>query len=267
MAKRNRDLLGEIEQAALDESVPVTTALRKCLALGGHAGSAELREWASRELHGYIGHEKELPDYRRIRSPLLMDGIDGGFVVRGRMVSIIDLPEVAREDISDELELTHPIGKIEGMGRQAEARGGSLQMGPAAAAELAAMMTHEIRRMQVERVYWSVSAADFRGVVDGVRTALTELVAEMRAGTGPGAQAPPAEVASQAVQIAVYGDKNRITLNAPIAGEGGTAIALTEPAEAEQSGFWTTFRRIGAAIVGLATVAGAIAAIWALHPF
>ena len=196
-----------------------------------------------------------------------MDGIDGGFVVRGRMVSIIDLPEVAREDISDELELTHPIGKIEGMGRQAEARGGSLQMGPAAAAELAAMMTHEIRRMQVERVYWSVSAADFRGVVNGVRTALTELVAEMRAGTGPGAQAPPAEVASQAVQIAVYGDKNRITLNAPIAGEGGTAIALTEPAEAEQSGFWTTFRRIGAAIVGLATVAGAIAAIWALHPF
>jgi hypothetical protein len=35
-------------------------------------------------------------------------------------------------------------------------------MGPAAAAELAAMMTHEIRRMRVERVYWSVSAADFR---------------------------------------------------------------------------------------------------------
>jgi hypothetical protein len=75
VAKRNCDLLGEIEQAALDESVPVATALRKCLALGGHAGSAELREWASRELHGYLGHEKELPDYRRIRSPLLMDGI------------------------------------------------------------------------------------------------------------------------------------------------------------------------------------------------
>ena len=33
MAKRNRDLLDEIEQAALDESVPITRALLKCLSL------------------------------------------------------------------------------------------------------------------------------------------------------------------------------------------------------------------------------------------
>lgn len=103
-------------------------------------------------------------------------------------------------------------------------------------------------------------------MVDGVRTALTELVAEMRAGTGPGVQAPPAEVASQAVQIAVYGDKNRITLNAAVTGDGGTAIASHQVGEEAQSGFWTA-RHIGAIVVGVATVIGAVAAVLALHPF
>jgi hypothetical protein len=44
MAKRSRDLLDEIEQAVLNESTPITKAPLKCVSLGGHAGSAELRE-------------------------------------------------------------------------------------------------------------------------------------------------------------------------------------------------------------------------------
>ena len=44
MAKRSLDLLDEIEQASLNESTPITKALPKCVSLGGHAGSAELRE-------------------------------------------------------------------------------------------------------------------------------------------------------------------------------------------------------------------------------
>jgi hypothetical protein len=36
--------------------------------------------------------------------------------------------------------------------------------------------------------------------------------------------------------------------------------------EPEQPGFWTTPRRIGAAIVGLAAIVTAVAAILALHP-
>ena len=53
VARRDSDLLAEIERDVLDESKSVAAALRKCLALGGQAKSAELRDWASRELHGY----------------------------------------------------------------------------------------------------------------------------------------------------------------------------------------------------------------------
>lgn len=263
MVKRSDDLLARIERDVLDESKPIALALQKCLSLGGHANSAELREWASRELHGYTGHEEALPDYRRLHVPLLMDGFVPGGSFRHKQVSVIDLPEEAREVIGDELSLTFGIGRIESLIRRAESRG-AVMMTPPAAAELALMMTHEVGRYHVEQVYWSVTADALHGVVDAVRITLTELVAEMRAGTAAGQEAPSPEVATQAVQFAVYGKGHRITV--ATAGEGGTAVAAPQVGEGEEPGFWTTSRRVWAALVGLATIIGAIAAVWALHP-
>ena len=108
-----------------------------------------------------------------------------------------------------------------------------------------------------------MSAAVLSGVVDVIRTTLTELVAEMRAGMTEGEAAPTPEVAGQALQFVVYGKGHRITVAA--AGEGGTAIATSGGSEPEESRFWT-WRRIGALLVGLATIAGAIAAILTLLP-
>ena len=263
MARRNSDLLAEIERDVLDESKSVAAALRKCLALGGLAKSAELRDWAARELRGYPD-EAPLPDYRKIRTPLLMDGFTGGGIFRGRQVSVIDLPEEARGVVGDELPLTFGAGKIEALIRQAEDRGEPIELGPPAAAELALMMTHEVGRYQVERVYWSAGTGVLCGVIDAIRTTLTELVAEIRAGTAGEDGAPSPEVVGQAVQFAVYGKGNRVTFAA--AGPGGTAITIAGSEEPEESRFWT-WPRVGAVIVGLATIAGAVAAILALHPF
>lgn len=261
VARRDNDLLSEIERDVLDESKSVASALRKCLALGGQAKSAELRDWASRELHGYPD-EVPLPDYRKIRTPLLMDGFTGGGIFRGKQASVIDLPQEARDVVGD--QLTFGAGKIDGLIRQADERGGPIELGPPGAAELALMMTHEVGRYQVERVYWSVGTGVLRGVVDAIRTALTELVAEIRAGMAGGDVTPSPDVVGQAVQFAVYGKGNRITV--ATAGPGGTATATSSSEEPEESRFWT-WRRAGAITVGLATIAGAVAAILALHPF
>ena len=43
----SKDLIAEIEGDALDDHVPVATALRKCVVLGGRSGSEELRDWAT----------------------------------------------------------------------------------------------------------------------------------------------------------------------------------------------------------------------------
>jgi hypothetical protein len=122
MAMRNNGLLAEIERDALDESKSVSSALRRCLALSGQAGSAELRQWASRELNGYPD-DVPLPAYRKIRTPLVMDAFGDGGLYRGKHVSIIDLPEEAREVVGDELPLTFGAAKIEALARQAEESG------------------------------------------------------------------------------------------------------------------------------------------------
>jgi len=264
MARRADDLLAKIERDVLDESKPLTSALHKCVLLGGRAGSVDLRDWATRELRGYHSSEDSLPDYRHIRAPVLMDGLAGNFQFRRKAVTFLDLPEETRDVVTDEVPLTFGIGKIEDLSRQAESRGGFIPLGPPGATELALWMTHESQgRYQVERVYWSVSVADLRSVADAVRTALVELVAEMRAGTAADQMAPSPEVASQAVQLAVYGKGHRITVAA--AGDGGTAIATSRDGELEQRGFWTTSRRIGAAIVGLAAIVSAVAAVLARY--
>lgn len=205
-----------------------------------------------------------LPNYRKIQTPLLMDAFTGGGIFRGKQVSVIDLPHEARDVVGDELPMTFGAGKIEGLIRQAEARDKSIELAPPAAAELALMMTHEIGRYQVERVYWSVGTGVLRGVLDAIRTTLTELVAEIRAGTAAGDVTPSPDVVRQAVQFTVYGKGNRTTVAA--AGPGGTATVTSSSEEPAESRFWT-WRRAGAIIVGLATIAGAVAAILALHPF
>jgi hypothetical protein len=67
------DLLERIEQGALDSGTPLADSLRLCVALGGRAGSAELRDWARKELDGY-GANDDLPDYRVVTVPILIDG-------------------------------------------------------------------------------------------------------------------------------------------------------------------------------------------------
>jgi hypothetical protein len=55
MRSRDRNLIDQIERDVSQEDVPVAAALRKVILLGGRVGSTELRDWASRELKGYVG--------------------------------------------------------------------------------------------------------------------------------------------------------------------------------------------------------------------
>jgi hypothetical protein len=57
-------LLAQIADEVLDDSVALTSLLRKCLMLGARSGSDQLRTWVTRELEGYVG-VPELPTYRR----------------------------------------------------------------------------------------------------------------------------------------------------------------------------------------------------------
>jgi hypothetical protein len=87
-------------------------------------------------------------------------------------------------------------------------------------------------------------------------------VAELRAGNDGTEEIPPVDQANQAINVAISGNKARVTTTSAQASEGSTAsVGTVQPAKKP---FWTRARRVGAFVVGAATIAGAVAAILAL---
>jgi hypothetical protein len=89
-SKRDHSLLGQIERDAVEESVSVASALRKCITLGGRAGSADLRAWAARGLRGY-GADDDLPPHCTFVAAMLADGVTIRHRITGERISVGDL--------------------------------------------------------------------------------------------------------------------------------------------------------------------------------
>ncbi len=60
-------LIDQIQQEALDESLPVSALLRKALAAATKLGLEEARDWIDKELSGWQGDMKDLPEWRWVR--------------------------------------------------------------------------------------------------------------------------------------------------------------------------------------------------------
>jgi hypothetical protein len=266
MVDSSAALLSEIEAAVLDEDVPITVALRKCLVLGGRANSEALRDWASKELNGY-SHADELPEYRVLRCALVVDGFAGALHLTAKRISPLHLPEKAREHISEKVQIFDGISKVQDMADQAKAKDGHVNLSPQGGAELAVIMSRERTTglSRVEDVYWQVSSVELHGIVDRVRTICTALVAELRGSQRNNQADPKPKEVQQAVTVVLSGKArmgNVITNQAANASQ-----ATIEPSgkKEDESQFWTRAKKIGAFVVGIATILGTVAGFLALH--
>jgi hypothetical protein len=106
----------------------------------------------------------------------------------------------------------------------------------------------------IERMYWGVSPVTLEGVVGQVRTALINLVAEITTNMPDGAETPPAEVATNAVNFVVTGERHKVSFSAPQA-----STALATPPPEEQPRRWV--RIAAAVVVGIAGIVGVFFAV------
>lgn len=205
-----KSLLDQIESLALDGDV--VKALRVCISLGGRASSAELREWASHELRGY-GSGVELPEYRRIRAHLCIDGLTGSAKFTGQSISTFDLPEFAREFITEDVEIRHSIPALRDMVVSAERQDSSIRLGPPGATDVVSYMNNSQKYVAyINSLYWSIAPTTIKEITERVCTDVVALVSEMRAGMMGGQEVPSPDVASQAFGVVVRGDNNRLTV-------------------------------------------------------
>jgi hypothetical protein len=105
-------------------------------------------------------------------------------------------------------------------------------------------------RGHIERMYWGVSPAVLEGVVDQVRTALINLVAEITAHMPEGVDTPSPEVATNAVNFLHH----KISFSAP---QAGTALAAPQPEEHPRR----RLRTAAAIIIGIAKIVGVFIAL------
>ncbi|MFF0451188.1 hypothetical protein ACFYT4_33230 [Streptomyces sp. NPDC004609] len=225
--------LARLERDVLDDSVALASLLRQVLIMGGRASSEPLRTWARRELKGYTDAMNELPDYRKISVQLKADVIAGPKQFTGQEIGPQDLPESVRNDVKEEIGMTWGISEIQATAAGSK-DGKHIRLGMPGMAYVARLMTKDQQELQhnpfltVTSVYWSVSTAALEGVLDQVRTQLTEFVAELRATMPPGDEEPTSEQVRRAVssiQITV-GDNSPVTVAAPVAYAERDAIAI-----------------------------------------
>lgn len=262
MSRRGHGLVSEIERDAMSEDRPLASTLRKCVILGGRAGSTELRDWATRELRGYE-LEDELPKYRIIPAPIRVDAMRGNFQITGQRISPGELPDGIAEHIDEEVQIRYGIGEIEALAKRYETTNESARFSLPGGADIVRLMNYEIgdQFQRIMEVYWAVSGSALQGIVDRVRTALAELIGELLAGMPEGQDVPSAELTNQAVNVAVSGKKSRVTVAAAQSSPGGVSSVTPAASEDVESPFWTTARKIGAVIVGIATVVAAVVTI------
>jgi hypothetical protein len=257
--RRDQSLLAEIERLAVDHRTPLTAVLQKCIALGGQARNAELRDWASHELHGYR-NDNEIPEYRIIHVPLLIDGLTFNGQIRGQQISAWDLPDVAHGSIGEELKLAHGVGDLQALVRNAERSGKTaVRMVPNGSAALVKLMNHEMQGsgQTIMSLYWEVNTARIEGTLEQIRTMLIRLVSEMRATMSDDASIPSSEQAAQAINVVLRGGKrNQVTVTAAHA-DGGATATIEPPGDVKESGW--------AKAATICTVIGVIVAVIGLY--
>lgn len=232
MGRKRDGLLAQIETGVLDETVPLSSLLQKCIVLGGQAGSENMRDWARRELNGY-GGEETVPNYRHIAAPM-MALITNSAGYNGLAQRIHDhvFPEQIREffqekgfDLEDAV-LGGGIGELEALARRdADVHKLSPQWSTFV---LEALNRFNMRPGSVvAAVYWEVSDASIKGLLVRVRTALAELVAELVSLMPEDQAVPDKRAADAAVHLVITGDRNTINyISQESASDGANTVTV-----------------------------------------
>lgn len=257
---RSAVLLRDIQRSALNESANLSDLLRKCIALGGASQSRALVNWASSELDGYEARD-EVPAYRIVSAPLMIDGIAGWTQFKRHHVAPSALPEFARESISEEVVFQHGVGTLEEFAVRTD-EGDSVLISPAGSADLIRYWNHEIGSdvQELHRLYWSVSKAEIVGILHRIRNRLVKLLAEFEL------EYESAESTAQAFERAFQittGDGSNIAVVSS-GGQLSNNMESTKDSSHEDRPAWTLARKIWAGIVGVAGIMCAVFAYLAL---
>ena len=215
MANRRGGLPVQIEADLLDDSVPLSSLLQRCVVLGRQAGSEKLRDWARWELNGYADADT-VPDYRHVHAALMaVITNNAGYNAMTQRIPEDVFPnqirDVIRETVGDieDAIIPYGIGMLEGLASQGT---DTHHLSPPFSIVMADTLNqfNMAPNSRVAQVYWSVSNASIRGILGRVRAALADRVAELITLTPQDQDVPDKQAATQAVHLNITGERPTI---------------------------------------------------------
>jgi hypothetical protein len=218
-------LLHELQNAAVDATVPISTLLRKCAVLAARLDNEELRAWVAKELNGYESLE-EIPAYR-VTAASATGHLAGPWNSGYQNITIPPsvLPKWGRR-FGEEVRFAQPIATLEDLGK-----GEGVVSCRWPGDLLAYMQTPKGNKfadgMVLYAAWQTVAKATVIGIVDTVRNRVLEFA--LRLEKEAPAAGEPGEPGS-AVPTATVTHLYQTIINAPVMGNVATGKSVVQTA-------------------------------------
>lgn len=217
-------LLREIQSAAIDSDVPLTTLLRKCKVLAARLGNEELKSWIDSELNGYESTD-DLPEYRvvNVNSKGHFSGpFQSG--LRNADIPMTCMPEEFRVSLSHTY-LMQPVATLEDLVTRSD--GGTLHeaWNPDIVAHFGGNIYQNMNCMQAWKV---IPIGAVVAAVDTIRTRVLNFVLDVEAEAPEAGEAPlnsnplPQDRVQQIFNTNIYGDVQNLANASPGAQQNAT---------------------------------------------
>lgn len=173
-------LLLDIQKSAIDEKKSVPELLRMCRVLAHELGNGDLAEWAQKELQGYAGMA-ELPAYRILWSGSAGDFTNGFSALKSRMLATSTFPEEFRK-LAEAARLYQPVSDLVEIANAME-KDDNMRLCWAADYVHYLNTIKHWGDVECTRLYWSVSDAHIKGLLQAIRDTVLSYVLDIRSVT------------------------------------------------------------------------------------
>jgi len=201
------DIVAEIVNGAVDDSVKLATLLRKFLIVSDGLANESLKEWVLHELNGY-GAIAQLPPYRTMTITA-----KGNFLSNFSEMNGLPIPSATLEAEhrwwAETAYLLNAIASYDALIERDNPRGCVVAEWPA---NMTAYYSDRIREdWHLNRAWQEIPISAIRGMLDNVRTRILQFALELKREIGDSelsANATPPEKVNSAVQTIIYGGTN-----------------------------------------------------------
>ncbi|UID79500.1 hypothetical protein J3U96_03705 [Stenotrophomonas maltophilia] len=219
-------LLRDIQQAAVDSSIPLSDLLRKCTLLAARLQNDELRTWVASELNGYDSAD-ELPPYR-VATVVSKGHFSGPFQsgLRNANIPLACLPHQFHEMLSH-THIQNGIAALESLVKNSD--GGTLRelWNPDLVAHFGKDIYDGMNCMEAWKV---IPVSAIVGVLDTVRTKVLNFAIDIEAAAPEAGEAPPnvepiaQERLQQIFHTNIYGTVQNVANGSPGTTQTATSV-------------------------------------------